>query len=161
MDTQLLEDILSCSTLPSLPSVASRVLELTSDPDVKMDELAEEIRYDQGIAAKILRTVNSSFFGLRRRCSSIDHALVMLGLGPVKSLVLGFSLVSSLKAEDGDAFCYPEYWKRSLTTAVASKYAAEMAGNKLILDEAFLAGLFQDIGMIAMHRTIGDNYLAL
>lgn len=68
MDTQLLDDILSCPTLPSLPSVAIRVLELTSDPDVKMEELAKEIQYDQGIAAKILRTVNSSFFGLRRRC---------------------------------------------------------------------------------------------
>ena len=67
-----------------------------------MDELAKEIQYDQGIAAKILRTVNSSFFGLRRRCSSIDHALVMLGLGPVKSLVLGFSLVQTVSGEDGD-----------------------------------------------------------
>jgi len=161
MDTQLLDDILSCPTLPSLPAVASRVLELTSDPDVEMEQLAEEIRYDQGIAAKILRTVNSSFFGLRRRCSSIDHALIMLGLGPVKSLVLGFSLVSCLKPEEDDSFDYPGYWQRALTSAVASKYAAEAVGNKLIIDEAFLAALFQDIGMVAMHRTLGDDYLAL
>jgi len=161
MDTKLLEDILSCPTLPSLPSVAIRVLELTSDPDVKMDELAKEIQFDQGIAAKILRTVNSSFYGLRKRCSSIDHALIMLGLGPVKSLVLGFSLVSTVKGKDGDAFDYLGYWKRGLVTAVASKYAAEMIENKEIADEAFLAGLFQDIGMIAMHRTIGSEYLEL
>ena len=161
MDTKLLEDILSCPTLPSLPSVAIRVLELTSDPDVKMDELAKEIQFDQGIAAKILRTVNSSFYGLRKRCSSIDHALIMLGLGPVKSLVLGFSLVSTVKGNDGDAFDYLEYWKRGLVTAVASKFAAEMIENKEIADAAFLAGLFQDIGMIAMHRTIGNEYLEL
>lgn len=158
MDTLLLDDILSCPTLPTLPSVAIRVLELTSDPDVKMDELAAEIQFDQGIAAKILRTVNSSFFGLRRRCSSIEHALVMLGLGPVKSLVLGFSLVSTLKSEEGDDFDYSAYWKRSLMSAVAAKYAAELTGNKLIVDEAFLAGLFQDIGMIAMHRTLREKY---
>ena len=160
MDTKLLDDILNCSSLPSLPAVAIRVLELTADPDVKMDELAKEIQFDQGIAAKILRTVNSSFYGLRKRCSSIEHALVMLGLNPVKSLVLGFSLVSSVKGEEGDEFDYLGYWERGLTTAVASKFAAEMAGNKMIADEAFLAGLFQDIGMVAMHRTIGQEYLA-
>jgi len=161
MDTKLLDDILSCPTLPSLPAVAIRVLELTSDPDVEMDELAKEIQYDQAIAAKILRTVNSSFYGLRKRCSSIDHALIMLGLGPVKSLVLGFSLVSAMKGEAEDAFDFIDYWERGLTTAVASKFAAEMTGNKQIVDEAFLAGLFQDIGMVAMHRTIGDEYLKL
>lgn len=159
MDTKLLEDILNCPTLPSLPAVAIRVLELTSDPEVKMDELAKEIQFDQGIAAKILRTVNSSFYGLRKRCSSIDHALVMLGLNPVKSLVLGFSLVSTVKADEDDGFDYLGYWERGLTTAVASKFAAEMSGNKLIVDETFLAGLFQDIGMVALHRTIGDEYI--
>lgn len=159
MDTKLLEDILNCPTLPSLPAVAIRVLELTSDPDVEMGELAKEIQYDQGIAAKILRTVNSSFYGLRKRCSSIDHALVMLGLGPVKSLVLGFSLVSTVRGKEGDEFDYVGYWERGLSTAVASKFAAEMVGNKKIVDEAFLAGLFQDIGMVAMHRTIGEEYL--
>jgi diguanylate cyclase (GGDEF)-like protein len=161
MDTQLLDDILSCPTLPSLPTVAIRVLELTSDPDVEMDELAKEIQYDQGIAAKILRTVNSSFFGLRRRCSSIEHALVMLGLGPVKSLVLGFSLVQTISGDEGDAFDYQGYWKRCLTSAIAGKFIAEQIDNKTIVDEVFLAALFQDIGMIAMHRTIGDEYLRL
>lgn len=158
MDTQLLDDILSCPTLPTLPSVAIRVLELTADPDVKMEELAQEIQYDQGIAAKILRTVNSSFFGLRRRCSSIEHALVMLGLGPVKSLVLGFSLVQTVSGENGDGFDYQQYWKRCLVSAIAAKYAAEQTGNKDIVDEAFLVGLFQDIGMIAMHRALGEEY---
>ncbi|MCR9076378.1 MAG: HDOD domain-containing protein [bacterium] len=161
MDTQLLDDILSCPTLPTLPSVAVRVLELTSDPDVEMDELAREIQYDQGIAAKILRTVNSSFFGLRRRCSSIEHALVMLGLGPVKSLVLGFSLVSTIKGEEGDTFDYQSYWKRALTSAIAGKYAAVHVENNTIIDEVFLAGLFQDVGMIALHRTLGDRYMEI
>lgn len=159
MDTQLLDDILCCPTLPSLPAVAIRVLELTSDPDVEMEAIAREIQNDQGIAAKILRTVNSSFFGLRKRCTSIEHALVMLGLGPVKSLVLGFSLVQTVSAEDGDRFDYNAYWKRSLTSAVAGRIVAEQIGNKNIVDEVFLSGLFQDIGMIAMYRTLGDAYL--
>lgn len=161
MDTNLLDEILNCPSLPSLPAVAIRVLELTSDPDVKMDELAKEIQYDQAIAAKILRTVNSSFYGLRKRCASIEHALVMLGLNPVKSLVLGFSLVSSVKGREGEKFDYLAYWERGLTTAVAAKFCAEQADDKHIADEAFLAGLFQDIGMIAMYRTLGHKYIEL
>tara|TARA_R110002072_G_scaffold42064_22_gene119245 strand:+ start:144042 stop:145550 length:1509 start_codon:yes stop_codon:yes gene_type:complete len=160
MDTQLLDKILNCPSLPSLPAVAIRVLELTSDPDVKMDQLAKEIQIDQGIAAKILRTVNSSFYGLRKRCSSIEQALIMLGLVPVKSLVLGFSLVSSVDGVENDEFNYVSYWERGLTTAVGAKFAAELTKNRDIIDEAFLSGLFQDIGMVAMHRTIGEEYLA-
>ncbi len=161
MDTNLLDEILNCPSLPSLPAVAIRVLELTSDPDVKMDELAKEIQFDQAISAKILRTVNSSFYGLRKRCSSIEHALVMLGLNPVKSLVLGFSLVSTVKGQEGEKFDYLGYWERGLITAVAAKFAAEQANDKLIADEAFLAGLFQDIGMIAIYRTLGEKYIEL
>ena len=92
----VLEEILSCPNLPSLPAVALRVIELTSNVNVSLKELAETIQNDQGLATKILKTVNSSFYGLRQRCSTIDKAIVMLGLSPVKSLALGFSLVESI-----------------------------------------------------------------
>jgi|TARA_R110000782_G_scaffold57258_11_gene119663 HD-like signal output (HDOD) protein/GGDEF domain-containing protein len=157
MDSELLQDILSCTTLPSLPAVAVRVLELTGDPNVRMDELARTIQADQALAAKILRTVNSSFYGLRKRCTSIDKALVLLGLGPVKSLVLGFSLVSAIGSDSDDPFDYVDYWRRGLDTAVSAKLIAD-ACRFTCADEAFLAGLFQDIGMIAMHRALGVKY---
>lgn len=157
MDSELLQDILSCTTLPSLPVVAVHVLELTSDPNVKMDELARTIQADQALAAKILRTVNSSFYGLRKRCTSIDKALVLLGLGPVKSLVLGFSLVTAIGQDGDDGFDFVDYWRRALDTAVSAKLVAD-ASRFPCADEAFLAGLFQDIGMVAMYRTLGAKY---
>lgn len=157
MDSELLQDILSCSNLPTLPAVAVRVLELTSDPDVRMDELARTIQADQALAAKILRTVNSSFYGLRKRCTSIDKALVLLGLGPVKSLVLGFSLVMAIGKDKDEGFDYVDYWRRGLDTAVAGKLIADGCGFACA-DEAFLAGLFQDIGMVAMFRAMGSSY---
>ncbi|MBL4809488.1 MAG: HDOD domain-containing protein [Phycisphaerales bacterium] len=158
MDTDLLTDILNCPSLPSLPAVAAKVLELTSDPDVKMTELASQITMDQALSAKVLRTVNSSFYGLRKRCSSIEKALIMLGLGPVKSLVLGFSLVSAFEGQDGDTFDYSSYWDRGLNTAIAGKIVADMKGYVDVTDECFLAGLLQDIGMIAMYRAMGEQY---
>jgi two-component system cell cycle response regulator len=151
MDTELMADILSCPSLPSLPAVAVKVLELTSDPDIKIDELAKQIKLDQAMATKILRTVNSSFYGLRKRCSSIEKALVYL--------VLGFSLVSALNESEDERFDFMSYWQRGLHTAIAGKLIAEKAGYKDIADEAFLAGLCQDIGMIAMYKTIGYEYL--
>ncbi len=158
MDTDLLTDILNCPNLPSLPAVAAKVLELTSDPDVKMTELASQITMDQALSAKVLRTVNSSFYGLRKRCSSIEKALIMLGLGPVKSLVLGFSLVSAFEGKEGDTFDYADYWKRGLDTAIAAKIIADTKSFAEDTDECFLAGLLQDIGMIAMYRSMKQQY---
>jgi diguanylate cyclase (GGDEF)-like protein len=158
MDTDLLTDILNCPSLPSLPAVASQVLELTSDPDVKMSELADQIMMDQALSAKVLRTVNSSFYGLRKRCSSIEKALIMLGLGPVKSLVLGFSLVSAFESQSGDAFDYKDYWLRGLNTAVAAKLTADAKNFGDECDASFLTGLLQDIGMIAMYRAMRTRY---
>ncbi|MDX2119239.1 MAG: HDOD domain-containing protein [Planctomycetota bacterium] len=158
MNNELLEEILSCPSLPSLPAVALRVIEQTSDANVKLPELAATIQNDQGLAAKVLRTVNSSFYGLRTRCSTINKALVMLGLGPVKALALGFSLVSALEKKEGDeAFDYTAYWRRGLYSAVAAKCVAE-AARRPWADEAFLGGLLQDVGSLAMYRAMKSQY---
>ncbi len=158
MEAALLEDILACPSLPSLPAVAVRVIELTADKNVSLKELTDTIQNDQGLSAKVLRTVNSSYYGLRTRCASINKALVMLGLGPVKALALGFSLVASQQIDPKCGFDLVAYWRRGLYTAVASKSIAESAGFKFA-DEAFLAGLLQDIGVMAMFRALGAPYL--
>jgi HD-like signal output (HDOD) protein/GGDEF domain-containing protein len=159
MDCELIEEILNCPSLPSLPAVAVKVIELTSNPRVKVTEIAEVIQNDQALAAKVLRTVNSPFYGLRERCASIHKAVVLLGLSPVKSLALGFSLVHSI-GQTKDGFDYISYWRRGMVTAVAARAFAEAAGKKCA-EEAFLAGLLQDIGMIAMHRALGERYMAV
>ncbi|MBZ0173556.1 MAG: HDOD domain-containing protein [Phycisphaerales bacterium] len=160
MNTELLEEVLACPSLPSLPAIAVRVIEMTGDPNVSLDELAKLIQTDQAMSARILRTVNSSFYGLRERCTTIRKALVMLGLSPVKSLVLGFSLVSSIDMEKEPKFDYVSYWRRGLYTAAAAKSVADSAGLQES-DECFLSGLLQDIGMIALYRTLGDEYVEI
>jgi two-component system, cell cycle response regulator len=160
MNSEMLEEILSCPTLPTLPAVALKVIELCSDQNVKFSELAKTIQNDQGLSAKVLRTVNSSFYGLRQPCGTIDKALVMLGLSPVKSLVLGFSLVSSMESGKVDGFDYQDYWRRGLFTAVGGKCMVE-AANEKYGDEVFIAGLLQDIGVMALLRALGREYLAV
>jgi two-component system, cell cycle response regulator len=159
MKQETLHKILSCKSLPSLPAVALRVIEQTSDPNLKLAALATTIQNDQGLAAKVLKTVNSSFYGLRSPCSNISKSLVLLGLAPVKTLVLGFSLVNAIGSQNSAAtFDYVSYWRRGLYTAVASKAIAEAAGESWG-DEAFLSGLLQDIGVIAMLSALGDEYV--
>ena len=161
MRKDVLEEILSCPSLPSLPAVAVRVIDLTSDPNVRLPELGEVIETDQGLTTKILRTVNSSYYGLRQKCASIQKALVMLGLNPVKSLALSFSLVSAVQdGEKEGGFDFVSYWRRGLYTAIG----ARIFGNLVRLedpDEAFLGGLLQDVGMVAMHRALGARYAAI
>lgn len=160
MDHDLLEEVLSCPTLPSLPAVAIEVIELTRDVNVEMDKLAATIQNDQGLSAKVLKTVNSSYYGLRKKCGSIRQAIVVLGLSAVKSLTLGFSLVSSIDLQGKQGFDHNEYWRRGLFTGVAARSIAK-AANCEFQDEAFLGGLLQDVGMVALYETLGDRYVRI
>jgi diguanylate cyclase (GGDEF)-like protein len=159
MNQDMLERILRCPNLPTLPTVAVRVIDLTQNVNVSMDELTATIQNDQGLAAKILKTVNSSFYGLRRPCASISQALVMLGLSTVKTLALSFSLLQCCSGAD-DEFDHVAYWRRGLYTATAAKLVAREAGVAQE-EEAFLGGLLQDVGMMAMYMALGRSYLKI
>ena len=158
MNPEVLEKVLSCHKLPSLPAVAMRVVELTQDQKVSMRALAETIQNDQALTAKILKTVNSSLFGLRQKCSSINQAIIMLGMSAVKTLALGFSLVTAIK-DSTQEFDLRDHWRRSLFTAVAAKAIAARAGIANP-EEAFLGGLLQDLGVVALQQTLGAEYVA-
>jgi diguanylate cyclase (GGDEF)-like protein len=160
VNPELLEKVLTCERLPSLPTVAVKVIELTSDRNVRIADIAATISNDQGLAVKVLKTVNSSFYGLRQPCGSINQAIVMLGLSAVKTLALGFSLVSSLAESKDSGFDYPSYWARCLYTGVGAKCIAS-ASRRGQPEDAFLGGLLQDIGMIALHRTLGQRYTTI
>jgi len=157
VNEQLLDKVLNCSKLPSLPGVALRVIELTSDDNVNMKDLAKAIESDQALAARILRTVNSAFYGLSKPCSTLTHAQSLLGLNAVKTLALGFTLVETLKGQFDEDFDYVDYWRRQVFTAVGAKAVASHT-RCCEVEEAFLGGLLQDIGMIAMSKAIGKEY---
>lgn len=160
MNPELFEQVLSCKRLPTIPAVALRVVELTRDKNVSMRALAELITNDQGLTAKVLRTVNSSFYGLRQPSSSINQAIVMLGLSAVKSLALGFCVVEAVKDCDSAGFDLVSYWRRSLHTGIAARCIAKEARIGFE-EECFLGGLLQDVGMIALYQTLGPDYVRI
>src|SRR3954449_6325114 len=114
MNEQLVQKIRACPNLPSLPAIAVQVLELAQKADVDIAEIARIISKDPALSGKILRTVNSSFYGRSQHVSTVSHALVILGLQSVKTLVLGFSLVTNLTKSKAKAFKYLTYWRHSI-----------------------------------------------
>src|SRR6478672_700253 len=111
MNQQIADRIRQCPSLPSMPAIALQVLELAQKEDVDIAEIARVISKDPALAGKILRTVNSSFYGRSQHVSTVSHALVILGLQSVKTLVLGFSLVSNLAKNKAKGFKHIHYWR--------------------------------------------------
>lgn len=143
-------------TLYSLPVVAMRVLELTNHPKVDAKALKECIENDPALTTKILRVVNSSLFGLSREVSDLNQAIALLGTKPLKLLVLGFSLPEKLFAGvAGDILGH--YWRRTLTKAIAARELCD-ANWKQGGDEAFIAALLGDVGVLVLLKDLGEPY---
>lgn len=157
MSEQLIQRIRNCANLPTLPTIAVQVLELAQVENVDIAEIARVISKDPALSSKILRTVNSSFYGRSQNVSTISHALVILGLQSVKTLVLGFSLVSNLTKNKSNGFKHITYWKRSIFAATAGRSIAAKLGL-VQAEEVFLAGLLMDIGMLVLDQVLGEEY---
>ncbi len=155
-----IDQVLSCRNLPSLPSVAVEVLALTRDPNVPLEKIAKVIQNDAAITAKVLKTVNSSYYGLAQKCATLNRAIGYLGIKTVKSLVLGFCLVDSTRSVEEGGFDLAAYWKRGIYSATAARLISATTGAT-DPDEAFTACLFQDIGMLACFAAMGVEYDAL
>src|ERR1041384_999896 len=157
MNEQLIQRIRQCPTLPSLPAVAIEVLELTKNDEVDIAEIARIISKDPALSSKILRTVNSSFYGRSQSISTISHALVILGLQSVKTLVLGFSLVGNLAKSKAKGFKHISYWRRSIYAATAARTLATKF-QIVQQEECFLVALLMDIGMLVLDQVVGEAY---
>jgi HD-like signal output (HDOD) protein/GGDEF domain-containing protein len=140
----------------TLPAVALEVLELTSHPRVDCRKLKECIEHDPALVAKILRVVNSSLFGINREVCDLNQALALLGIKPLKLLVLGFSLSEAIfQGKTGEAMQHA--WRHTLTRAVAARELCE-AVWRVRGDEAFTAGLLAGLGKFALLDELGDAY---
>ena len=160
MNQDLLDRVFQSSRLPSLPTIALEVIALAQQQDVDVKQIAQTIQHDPALSGKILKTVNSSLYGLTHSISTISHALVVLGLNSVKTLALGFSLVGNLKNTGSQGFDHVSYWRRSLYSAASARALSQRAGI-IQQEEAFLGGLLQDIGMVTLSQVLGEEYDAL
>jgi diguanylate cyclase (GGDEF)-like protein len=147
MRADLKDRLERCRTLPTLPALALKVLELCQNEDLNLNEIATVIGNDPALAAKLLRMANSPVSGLKRPARTVSHALALLGINTVRTLALSFSLASDLKKPGKGV--QQGVWKRSILSAISAREIARVVESRLA-EEAFLAALLQDIGALAL-----------
>ena len=143
--------------LPPMPLVAVKVLELLQDPDSSVKKLAETISLDPAVSARMLKIANSSMYGLSRQITTLQNALVLLGERTVRSLVLASSM-SSVNKSFG--LLEKMLWEESVGRALAAKFISTNL-NRANGDEAFLAGLFSNLGKTIRNNNDPEQYREL
>ena len=141
----------------TLPAVAMRVVELTYQPEIDVAALKDCIQNDPALTTKILRVVNSSLFGLPSKVADLNQALALIGSNPLKLMVLGFSLPDELLS-NLEMDVLENYWRHALVKAVAAREISELVW-KIPGDEAFVAGLLQDVGVLVLIQELGTPYV--
>lgn len=136
------------SHIATLPEITVKVVELVENPKSTAQDLHKVISMDPALCSRILKVVNSSFYGLPGQIGSINRAIVMLGLNAVKNIAIAASLAKLFRGGDlTPTFSARELWTHCNTTAAAGKIIANSLKMGLS-DEAFLAGLIHDIGIM-------------
>jgi diguanylate cyclase (GGDEF)-like protein len=147
----------SLVNFPSPSGVATHIIELARDPDIEMSQVAKALSMDSALSAKVLRIANSPLYAQRRKSETLRQALVVLGLNATLTLALSFSLVKSLRAGKANGLSYALYWRRALLAATAARALADVMHHSMA-EEIFLAGLLQDVGMLALDKAVPDLY---
>jgi len=150
-DEKLKELVARMDRLPSIPSLYVQIVEAFQNPEVTLDQVGEIIAKDMAMTAKILKLVNSAFFGLRRQVSSPSEAANYLGLDTIRSLVLSLNAFSQFEALPLGEFSIEGLWNHSLNTAaIAKAIALTHDDNPKLADEAFIAGMLHDVGKLVL-----------
>jgi HD-like signal output (HDOD) protein len=147
--------------LPPLPAVVTRIMQTVNSPDTSAEDLNRLISMDQGLSSKVLRIVNSSYYGFPKRISTITHAVVILGFNTVRNLVLGvsaFGLLSQKSMPYG--LNRAKFWEHSVATGVAASILAKRKLPKIrnAADEGFVGGLLHDIGSLFLDSYFPVQY---
>lgn len=145
--------------LPSLPTIYTKLSHLLHSSNTTMQMIGNVIAEDQVMSAKVLRLVNSGFYGFPKKIGSLDRAVVILGQNEIKSLVLATSMLKVFPlSELNRIFDINKLWEHSISCAVASRILAEAAFVKNP-EEVFAAGLLHDIGKLVLIMSSPEDFL--
>ena len=144
--------------IPALPVVATRVTELINDPNSSSGDIADVLKKDQVLTAKVLKLINSPYYGIPGEVTDVKRALAYLGFNTLAQLVLSISVISAFKENNNTRFSLQGFWKHALATAVASEIIAKKTGYPKP-EECFTCGLLHDIGKIVLFKIAPDEFM--
>lgn len=143
--------------LPTLPTSYFKISKLLQDVNTPSREVYRVLESDQAVASKVLRLVNSSFFGFSRRVTQISQAVGLLGYSTIRNAVLSISVVDSFPSKESKLFDRREFWRHTIATAVLSRQLARRLkiGQE---DDAFVGGILHDVGKLVLDQCLPNDF---
>ncbi|MGD0387687.1 MAG: HDOD domain-containing protein [Tepidisphaeraceae bacterium] len=139
--------------LATLPEVTSQVIATVEDPRSSASQLHQIIAHDPSLSARILKVVNSAFYGMSGQVGSVERAIVLLGLNAVKNVVVAASLGQLFRGVRlGEGFTARDLWTHCIAVGVTARELA-LKVNRVNADEIFVAGLIHDVGILVELQT--------
>lgn len=147
-------------SMPPLPVSVSKIMELSRDPKVDAQKLNNIISIDPVLTGKVLKLINSAYYSLPNRITSLVRAIIMLGINTIKNLVLSTAVVSAVSDKNNfAALDMASFWRHSVLTGSMAKFFATKQGiDSKFTEEYFVAGLLHDIGKIPLNSVIPEGY---
>ena len=146
--------------LPSLPEIYLRVSEQLEDENTSVQQIGDTVQNDPAITTRVLKMVNSAYYGLPNQVSSIAQAVSLLGRERLKHILIGSVLRGVVSGHDNPAFSMQEFWQHSIKTAIIARYLAKLMPQIEEAEAMFTAGLLHDIGKLLLIRKFPDRMLA-
>ena len=156
--SQLKKILNNIKDIPTLPQVFVKLTELVNDPRSSAKDLGRVVSIDQSQTARLLKLVNSSFYGFPRKVASVTEAIALLGFNAVKNLCLSISIFDLFADSNGaSGFNREKFWQHSIGCAVGGKVLAKYIGYPE-KEELFIAGLLHDIGKLLLDQFFHDIF---
>lgn len=157
----LLEQLADIRDLPTLPTVFMRIMRLMQSKETSIREISQVVEMDQSIAMKILRLINSSFYGLSRSVYSVQQAIVLLGANTLKNILITASVFQALSRRSREAGLNREaFWKHAMDCGMIARYLDDKI-NSGREEEGFICGIIHDIGKVVLDQYFHDKLLAV
>src|SRR3954470_8056160 len=140
------------TTIATLPEVTARIVSTVEDPKSTAAQLHKIVAHDPALVTRILKVVNSAFYGLPGQIGSVERAIVLLGLNAVKNIAVAASLGQLFRGVKlCEGFTARDLWTHCIAVGVAARDMARQM-KVPVADEAFLAGMIHDVGiLVALH----------
>ena len=149
----------SIGDLAALPEVTIKIIEIVEDYKSTARDLHDVIKNDPTLSVKILKVVNSAFYGLPGQVASVDRAIIILGLSAVKNIAIAASIARLFKGKKiSRHFRASDLWRHSVGVAVAARSLAKISPHPNMTDEIFVTGLIHDIGMLVERQSFRDQF---
>jgi len=146
-----------CTSLPSPPKVALKIIQLVKNPEIEIDDVVRLLTLDPALSVKILRLANSPLYSHEKKVANLQKAVMLIGLNGILSLALSFSLVHSLRVEKQAGLDHSQFWRRALIAGSAGLALAQMC-DRPDQEELFMACFIQDIGMLVLDQVEPSLY---